>query len=487
VGQLIHVDEQLRLGRSEVGDGALGGDDSLSDTHAELRRDHAGDWMVHDLGSERGTYLNGQPLLSIEQLHRGDSLRLGSSRLLVVEGRMRAPRPRPPAPPAVGAGPPALAFTSRDVVEPPAPVVAPPVLTRPQQRVAPLRRRWRALVIDHIVLLPFVLGLAYLFGGALVAGLAALALTLVYDFLFESLRGQTIGKRAMKLRVVRRDGSPLRPQHCAARNVLRFIDTVPGIPLIGLLSITATGKERRQRLGDLAAGTMVVEAAAPSRAKLPAARRDRLILAAYPATWIAPVVAFALLNPSAAAKSCLQAGITTLEAKEGTCVQAGADGQARLATYVDAGHTLHWSGYDISLVRTRVHRLRRPHNVFVVGVKLAVTNRHSTTAHFDRRSVRVALNFPYLGVVRTSPQLSTRVHIRRLRPFDSHHGIAPGATRVAWVRFLVPDAAVPDLNSRPSDIWLGQVAPDSAPHDGVLRLWRAATTRGAAAVRLRHF
>jgi hypothetical protein len=55
------------------------------------------------------------------------------------------------------------------------------------------------------------------------------------------------------LRVVRLDGSPAEMREIAIRTVLRVIDTA----LVGLIAMMATG-ERRARLGDLAAGTMIV-------------------------------------------------------------------------------------------------------------------------------------------------------------------------------------------------------------------------------------
>jgi pSer/pThr/pTyr-binding forkhead associated (FHA) protein len=102
VGELILVDEELRIGRAEDGVGALGGDEALADSHALLSCDQTGQWMVRDLGSPDGVYVNGQPLFAIEPVYRGDMLRVGRSRLLVVEG---APRPAgarvsgPPTPP----------------------------------------------------------------------------------------------------------------------------------------------------------------------------------------------------------------------------------------------------------------------------------------------------------------------------------------------------------------------------------------------------
>jgi uncharacterized RDD family membrane protein YckC len=86
--------------------------------------------------------------------------------------------------------------------------------------------------------------------GALILGWA-----LYYFFALESGEGQTIGKRLMKLRVVRADGRPAGMREVGVRTILRVIDNY----LVGLIVMLATG-ERRQRIGDLAAGTIVVDA-----------------------------------------------------------------------------------------------------------------------------------------------------------------------------------------------------------------------------------
>jgi uncharacterized RDD family membrane protein YckC len=82
---------------------------------------------------------------------------------------------------------------------------------------------------------------------------------LYYFFALESGDGQTVGKRLMKLRVVRANGAPAGMREVAVRTVLRVVDNY----LIGLIVMLATG-ERRQRIGDLAAGTVVVDASAPA-------------------------------------------------------------------------------------------------------------------------------------------------------------------------------------------------------------------------------
>src|SRR5215211_6467580 len=105
--------------------------------------------------------------------------------------------------------------------------------------------------------------------GAPLAGIV-LAWALYYYFAFESGAGQTPGKRVTNLRVVRADGAPARMREIATRTVVRVVD-MQFVYLVGLVAMLATG-ERRGRLGDLAAGTMLVSAeAAPAAAPKPAA------------------------------------------------------------------------------------------------------------------------------------------------------------------------------------------------------------------------
>jgi uncharacterized RDD family membrane protein YckC len=97
-------------------------------------------------------------------------------------------------------------------------------------------------------------------GGAL--GAVILGWALYYYFALESGDGQTVGKKLLKLRVVRADGRPAEMRDVAVRTVLRVVDGIGGY-IVGLIVMLATG-QRRQRLGDLAAGTIVVDASAPS-------------------------------------------------------------------------------------------------------------------------------------------------------------------------------------------------------------------------------
>lgn len=87
-------------------------------------------------------------------------------------------------------------------------------------------------------------------------------LTFAYYFGTELVWAQTLGKRVMKLRVVREDGRRLDAGSAFIRNVLRAVDWLPSLYVIGGITLFATG-ERRARLGDLAAKTKVVAGDGP--------------------------------------------------------------------------------------------------------------------------------------------------------------------------------------------------------------------------------
>jgi uncharacterized RDD family membrane protein YckC len=95
-------------------------------------------------------------------------------------------------------------------------------------------------------------------------GAVILGWALYYHFAMESGDGQTVGKKLMRLRVVLADGRPAGMREIAVRTVLRVVDSI-GFYIVGLIVMLATG-ERRQRLGDLAGGTKVVDASATSYA-----------------------------------------------------------------------------------------------------------------------------------------------------------------------------------------------------------------------------
>jgi uncharacterized RDD family membrane protein YckC len=83
------------------------------------------------------------------------------------------------------------------------------------------------------------------------------ALFFGYFIFFEAVwRGQTPGKRLLGLRVTRIGGTRIGAGEAAIRNLLRVADGLPIFYGVGMLSIAVS--RRRQRLGDFAAGTIVV-------------------------------------------------------------------------------------------------------------------------------------------------------------------------------------------------------------------------------------
>ncbi|QKY18851.1 RDD family protein [Halolamina sp. CBA1230] len=81
---------------------------------------------------------------------------------------------------------------------------------------------------------------------------------LAYFVYTEGAYGQTLGKRAVGLVVVTEDGEPIGYGDALVRNVLRVVDALPAFFLLGAVLIVVT--DRGQRVGDLAAETVVVEA-----------------------------------------------------------------------------------------------------------------------------------------------------------------------------------------------------------------------------------
>lgn len=69
-------------------------------------------------------------------------------------------------------------------------------------------------------------------------------------------RGQTLGKRLLRLRVMDATGLRLRFSQVLMRNLLRAVDALPAFYLVG--GMVCLLSRRGQRLGDLAAGTVVV-------------------------------------------------------------------------------------------------------------------------------------------------------------------------------------------------------------------------------------
>jgi uncharacterized RDD family membrane protein YckC len=146
------------------------------------------------------------------------------------------------------------ASVSTDAV--PAPPVAPST-----DADAAVRWRISAAIIDNLLLYFGYLGLCLVLHWrvANVDHLLVLLLgSVAYHFVLESRDGQTIGKRQYGLRVVTVDGGRASPGAVAVRSAVRIFDQLPVMYVSGLVSMVRTGPSRRQRIGDVAAGTMVI-------------------------------------------------------------------------------------------------------------------------------------------------------------------------------------------------------------------------------------
>ena len=101
---------------------------------------------------------------------------------------------------------------------------------------------------------------------AVLAALAPLLIAMLIAFVFGEIlyfgtwealaRGVTPGKYIMRLRVVSTTGQVLDPKAAFLRNVLRMVDVLPSMYVVGLFAMVAS--PRGQRLGDHAAGTLVI-------------------------------------------------------------------------------------------------------------------------------------------------------------------------------------------------------------------------------------
>lgn len=123
-----------------------------------------------------------------------------------------------------------------------------------------------------------VLFIALAFLGKLGMGLGSLLLFAIswwYMVLFEVLRqGRSPGKQWLGLRVVHDDGTPIGWSASLLRNLLRFVDLLPFGYFLGALSCLQ--HPTFKRLGDIAAGTLVVYSERPlSRPQLPDAEPRR--------------------------------------------------------------------------------------------------------------------------------------------------------------------------------------------------------------------
>jgi uncharacterized RDD family membrane protein YckC len=125
--------------------------------------------------------------------------------------------------------------------------------------------RFVSMLIDGIIIgiifgaLGTILGAGMMERGAMPWswGLFYFIFYIGYYTYLEGSRGQTIGKMITKIKVVREDGKPIDMNQAFTRNILRIIDGIIGY-LIGAILIWRSDK--KQRLGDRVANTIVVKA-----------------------------------------------------------------------------------------------------------------------------------------------------------------------------------------------------------------------------------
>jgi uncharacterized RDD family membrane protein YckC len=146
--------------------------------------------------------------------------------------------------------------------------------TAPAQQVvaAPdvVGQRIGAAIVDMILLAILFVVMSMLFGqsesgdGSFSVNLSGapfiiyVLLSFGYYMGMEFKLGQTVGKKLTGIKVVSTDGQVLTPGKVAIRNILRIVDGLPFLYLVGFIAMVTS--KQKQRIGDMAAGTLVVKA-----------------------------------------------------------------------------------------------------------------------------------------------------------------------------------------------------------------------------------
>jgi uncharacterized RDD family membrane protein YckC len=148
---------------------------------------------------------------------------------------------------------------------------------RIEYTLATLRERILAAILDMIVVVFLLLGFYFLFAylnlfqlqttAVLMGVLAWGGLYILYQVSCDAfLHGRTLGKMLQKLQTARMDGKQMTLSNSVLRAILSLVDTYYSGGVVAMMLIASTDK--RQRLGDMAAGTTVIN--------LQSARRYRL-------------------------------------------------------------------------------------------------------------------------------------------------------------------------------------------------------------------
>src|ERR1035437_1120754 len=151
--------------------------------------------------------------------------------------------------------------------------IATPELVDIEFPLAGIGSRFVALLIDYLIWFAGFIALA-LVSSSFLPGIRAFtkvseqwaAAIVIFSFfllnwgyftLFEAFwNGRSPGKRIARIRVIQRSGRGIGLFESIARNLIRYVDQFPFFYAVGVIAIFAT--RQHQRLGDLAAGTLVV-------------------------------------------------------------------------------------------------------------------------------------------------------------------------------------------------------------------------------------
>ena len=117
--------------------------------------------------------------------------------------------------------------------------------------------RIAAGIVDFIIMMLIIFPLSFLAGQSMGLQLAFSFIGILYFIVMEALKGQTVGKMALGIKVVKKDGSAISWQESIIRNLLRIVDALPFLYIIGIACIAFTAN--KQRVGDMAASTLVVK------------------------------------------------------------------------------------------------------------------------------------------------------------------------------------------------------------------------------------
>jgi uncharacterized RDD family membrane protein YckC len=147
-------------------------------------------------------------------------------------------------------------------------VISTPERVAFQYEIAGIGSRFLAQIIDSLIIFVVLVAITILaaaLGGVFGSGDLALLIEVILGFVLlagyfmisEAVwNGQTLGKRSARLRVVGDHGEPITIAQSAIRNLVRIVDFLPLLYGIGMLTLFISG--RGKRLGDFAAGTLVV-------------------------------------------------------------------------------------------------------------------------------------------------------------------------------------------------------------------------------------